>query len=106
MSEIEEFTEFSKRISQFRVMGNKRIQEILDESASSLKKVEILSCIISHVLSRSASAVRSKLGGFPPILPNSRWKIEPAVRFLLVNFMYIRLEFSVLSSGVTLFVKS
>jgi|APSaa5957512535_1039671.scaffolds.fasta_scaffold28499_2 hypothetical protein len=48
MSEIEEFTEFSKRISQFRVMGNKRIQEILDESASSLKKVEILSCIISH----------------------------------------------------------
>ena len=48
MSEIEEFTEFSKRLSQFRVMGNKRIREILDESASSLKKVEILSCIISH----------------------------------------------------------
>jgi len=48
MSEIEEFTRFSKRLSQFRVMGNKRIREILDESASSLKKVEILSCIISH----------------------------------------------------------
>ena len=48
MSEIEEFTRFSKHLSQFRVMGNKRIQEILDESASSLKKVEILSCIISH----------------------------------------------------------
>ena len=48
MSEIEEFTEFSKRLSQFRVMGNKRIREILDESAFSLKKVEILSCIISH----------------------------------------------------------
>ena len=48
MSEIEEFTRFSKRLSQFRVMGNKRIREILDESAFSLKKVEILSCIISH----------------------------------------------------------
>ena len=48
MSEIEEFTRFSKHLSQFRAMGNKHIQEILDESASSLKKVEILSCIISH----------------------------------------------------------
>ena len=48
MDEIEEFTRFSKRLSQFSVIGNIRIQKILDESASSLKKVEILSCIISH----------------------------------------------------------
>ena len=48
MSNRKEFTRFSESLSQFRVIGNKRIQEILDQRASSLKKVEILSCIISH----------------------------------------------------------
>ena len=48
MNNKEEYNQFSKGLSRFRGLDNRRIREILDERGNSLKKVEILACIIAH----------------------------------------------------------